>query len=70
MAKIHRDRPPTNAAGDIIAQVPPRAPEPESVAEAPPPRSAFRSVWVAYAKSLGFDATGTKGQIIERVTDG
>ncbi len=67
MAKIHRDRPPTNAAGDIIAQVPPRAPEP---AEAPPPRSAFKPVWVAYAKFLGLDATGTKGQIMERVTDG
>ncbi len=68
MPKIHRDRPPTNA-GDIIAQVPPRAPEPEP-AEAPPPRSALRSVWVAYAESLGVDATGTKAQIIARVTDG
>ncbi len=68
MPKIHRDRPPTSRF-DIVAQVPPRAPKPEP-AEAPPPRLALKSVWVAYAKSLGLDATGTKGQIMERVTNG
>ncbi len=66
MAKIHRDRPPTNRAGDIIAQVPPRVPKMEP-AEAPPPKSALKPVWVAYAKSQGLDATGTKAQIIARV---
>jgi hypothetical protein len=65
MPKIHRLRAPTSRF-DIVAQVPPRAPEPE----VPPPRSALKSVWVAYAKSLGVDATGTKGQIIARVTNG
>ena len=69
MPKIHRDRPPTSRF-DIVAQVPPRAPEPEAEVPQPPPRLALRSVWVAYAKTIGVDATGTKGQIIERVTDG
>ena len=64
MPKIHRDRPPTNRY-DIVAP-----PEPEPEAPQPPPRTALRSVWVAYAESLGVDASGTKPQIITRVTNG
>ncbi len=33
----------------------------------PPPRSASKAKWVAYAESVGIDASGTKTQIVERV---
>ncbi len=70
MPKIHRDRPPTNAA-DVVAQVPPQAPTDEFFVSEPvpirPARKASKSAWVAYAAALGADASGTKAQIIKRV---
>ncbi len=36
----------------------------------PPPRSAGKAEWVAYADSVGIDASGTKTQIVERVHNG
>lgn len=62
MPKIHRDRPPTNATTDIVTLVPPRVELPD-----PPARSARKTEWVAYAKAIGVDSSGTKAQIIARV---
>ncbi len=74
MPKIHRDRSPTNRYDPVV-------PEPESEPEAPqppaqvvdpilPPRAADKAEWVAYAESVGIDASGTKAQIVERVRNG
>ena len=56
MPKIHRDRPPTNRFTDPVLEPP-----------QPPAASAFKDEWVAYAKALGIDSTGTKVQIMARV---
>jgi hypothetical protein len=79
MPKIHRDRPPTNVAnqvsftvsGFVGSEAQLAAEIDRSLARRKvPPRSANKAKWVAYAKALGVDASGTKGQIIERVTGG
>ncbi len=62
MPKIHRDRPPTNRY-----DVPEPSPEPEAQPPSLPPRAAGKAKWVAYADSIGIDASGTKAQIVERV---
>lgn len=71
MPKIHRDRSPTNRYDPVVSE-----PEPEPEALQPPtqialpPRSADKAEWVAYAESVGIDASGTKAQIVERVRNG
>ncbi len=68
MPKVHRDRPPTNRY-----DVPEPSPESESEAVVEvslPPRAAGKAEWVAYAESVGIDASGTKTQIVERVRNG
>lgn len=40
------------------------------VDSSPPPRSADKAKWVAYAESVGIDTSGTKAQIVERVRNG
>ena len=64
MPKIHRDRPPTNRY-DVVA--PPEPVTPQMVDPTPPPRAAGKAEWVAYAESVGIDASGTKTKIVERV---
>jgi len=69
MPKIHRDRPPTNRYDPVV---PKPSPEPEGpptpvVDPSPPPRAAGKAEWVAYAESVGIDASGTKAEIVERV---
>ncbi len=75
MPKIHRDRPPTNRY-DVVVPEPepetepgPEAPQPPTQVDdpSPPPRAAGKAEWVAYAESVGIDASGTKAQIVERV---
>ncbi len=84
MPKIHRDRPPTNAAaqespethgitvsGFVGSEVQLAAEIDRSLTRRKvPPRSANKARWVAYAETVGIDASGTKAQIIERVTNG
>ncbi len=62
MPKIHRDRPPTDAINNPRVTV--------AVAPEPPAPSALKARWVAYAKAVGVDSSGTKAQIIARVTSG
>ena len=78
MPKVHRDRPPTNRY-DQTSQKPSRDTVTESIGsetelvqidQAPPPRAADKEEWVAYAESVGIDASGTKAQIVERVRNG
>ncbi len=72
MPRIHRDRPPTNRY-DVQVSAPEPEPEaPQSPPQMvdvppPPPRAAGKAEWVAYAESIGIDASGTKAQIVARV---
>lgn len=82
MAKIHRIRPPTNAAappethGITVSGLVGSEVELVAVIERSltrrkvPPRSASKAKWVAYAEAIGIDASGTKAQIVERVRNG
>ena len=73
MPKSHRDRPPTNRY-DVQPEPESEAPQPpapiDQVDPSPPPRAADKAEWVAYAESVGIDASGTKTQIVERVRNG
>ncbi len=62
MPKIHRDRPPTDAINNPRVTV--------TVAPEPPANSALKARWVAYAEAIGVDSSGTKAQIIRRVSRG
>ncbi len=62
MPKIHRDRPPTDSINDPAT--------PATIAPEPPLRSAVKARWVAYAEAVGVDSSGTKAQIIKRVSSG
>ncbi len=62
MPKIHRDRPPTDSINNPRVTV--------TVAPEPPLCSAHKARWVAYAEAVGVDSSGTKAQIIARVTSG
>ncbi len=67
MPKSHRDRPPTNRYDPVVPSEPePEVPQPSAQID-PPPRAADKTEWVAYAESVGIDASGTKTQIVERV---
>ena len=66
MPKIHRDRPPTNRYDPVVPEPSPEPEAPQSPSS-PPPRAAGKAEWVAYAESVGIDASGTKTQIVERV---
>ena len=73
MPKSHRDRPPTNRYDPVVPET---SPDPEAsqppaqVDPSLPPRAADKAEWVAYAESVGIDASGTKTQIVERVRNG
>ncbi len=62
MPKIHRDRPPTDSINDPVTPV--------IVVPDPPAPSALKARWVAYAEAIGVDSSGTKPQIIKRVSRG
>ncbi len=62
MPKIHRDRPPTDSINTPVVTV-------TDVPE-PPANSAVKARWVAYAEAIGVDSSGTKPQIIRRVSRG
>lgn len=64
MPKAHRGRPATNAAWY------PSAPEPGPVAAQPeaPATSDSKAKWVAFAEAVGADSTGTKQEIIARLS--
>ncbi len=85
MPKSHRDRPATNRFDPVVQELmvsepppEPEAPEPEApppppqmvVDSSPPPRQADKAEWVAYAESIGIDASGTKTEIVGRVRNG
>ena len=71
MPKIHRDRPPTNRYDPVVPEPSPEPEAPQPPAQiAPPSRAADKAEWVAYAESVGIDASGTKTQIVERVRNG
>lgn len=61
MPKVHYGRPPTDKLNDP-------APPPIAVPE-PPTRSMSKTRWIAYAKAVGVDDSGTKTQIIRRVAN-
>ncbi len=81
MPKIHRDRPPTNRYDPVVPETHSVTVTGFVGSEAqlateidrsltrrnPPPRSASKAKWVAYAEAVGIDASGTKAQIVERV---
>jgi hypothetical protein len=58
MPKITRHGGPTNRYTDPVVEVEP----PE-----PPAKTAGKPAWVAYARAVGVDSTGTKTQIIRRL---
>ncbi len=62
MPKIHRDRPPTDSINTPAVTV--------AAAPEPPANSALKARWVAYAEAIGVDSSGTKPQIIKRVSHG
>ncbi len=62
MPKIHRDRPPTDSINTPAVTA--------TVVPEPPARSAVKARWVAYAEAIGVDSSGTKAQIIKRVSSG
>ncbi len=62
MPKIHRDRPPTDSINTPAVTA--------TVAPEPPANSALKARWVAYAEAIGVDSSGTKAQIIKRVSRG
>jgi len=84
MPKIHRDRPPTNRFDTVTPETHTvvvtgfAASEARLTAEIDrslarrkvPPRAASKAKWVTYAEAIGIDASGTKAQIIARVTNG
>jgi len=84
MPKSHRDRPPTNRYAPVVSETHgvtvtgSSGSETELAAEIdrllirrnPPSRAASKEEWVAYAESVGVDASGTKAEIVERVRNG
>ena len=64
MPKAHRGRPATNA------EIPRPMPEPVTVAAVPqaPATSASKAAWVRYAEELGEDSSGTKQELIARLS--